>query len=64
MEKNLFISGTTNSLSEWDVENIISNQSLTDTIRLSEYQMDNTVGPYCDGLTYYQIEQLNRIQGY
>lgn len=62
--KNLIISATTNSLIDWDIEEIISNQPLTDSIRIAEYQWDNTVGMCCDGLTYYQIEELNRIQGY
>ena len=26
--------------------------------RIQEYETDNKVGPYCDGLTYLEIEQI------
>jgi len=26
--------------------------------RIQEYETDNKIGPYCDGLTYLEIEQI------
>jgi hypothetical protein len=26
--------------------------------RIQEYEYDNKIGPYCDGLTYLEIEQI------
>ena len=56
----LLISGET--LQEWNVSEILTdkvkskNQLITEMI---QYEYDNTIGPYCDGLTYLEIEQLN-----
>ena len=58
--KNLLISG--NTLQEWDVEEVLTNkvkskdQIICDMI---QSDWDNTVGPYCEGLTYLQLEQIN-----
>jgi hypothetical protein len=60
----LLISGNTMDLLDWDIQEIFSESNLDPRITLAEYQMDNTVGMCCDGLTYYQVELLNRIQGY
>jgi hypothetical protein len=58
--KNLLISGDTTQ--EWDIDKILSvktkskDQTICDMI---QNDWDNTVGPYCNGLTYLQIEQIN-----
>jgi len=61
--KNLLISG--NTLQEWDIEEVLTNkvkskdQIICDMI---QSDWDNTVGPYCEGLTYLQLEQINTYQ--
>ena len=62
--KNLLLTGNTHDMIEWDVQSVFSETKLDPKITLAEYEMDNTVGTYCDGLSYYQVELLNRIQGY
>jgi hypothetical protein len=58
--KNLLISG--NTLQEWDIEEVLTNkvkskdQIICDMI---QSDWDNTIGPYCEGLTYLQLEQIN-----
>jgi len=58
--KNLLISG--NTLQEWDIEEVLTNkvkskdQLICDMI---QSDWDNTIGPYCEGLTYLQLEQIN-----
>ncbi len=58
----LLISGET--LQEWNVSEILTdkvkskNQLITEMV---QYEYDNTIGPYCDGLTYLEIEQLNNL---
>lgn len=58
--KTLLISG--NTLQEWDVEEVLTNkvkskdQIICDMI---QSDWDNTIGPYCEGLTYLQLEQIN-----
>jgi hypothetical protein len=61
--KTLLISG--NTLQEWDIEEALTNkvkskdQTICDMI---QSDWDNTVGPYCEGLTYLQLEQINTYQ--
>jgi hypothetical protein len=61
--KTLLISG--NTLQEWDVEQVLTNkvkskdQTICDMI---QSDWDNTIGPYCEGLTYLQLEQINTYQ--
>lgn len=58
--KNLKISG--NTLQEWDIEEILTDkvkskdQTICDMI---QHDWDTTVGPYCEGLTYLQLEQIH-----
>jgi hypothetical protein len=58
----LLISGET--IQSWDIESVLTNkvksknQLITEMI---EYEWDNTIGPYCEGLTYLEIEQLNNL---
>lgn len=56
---NLLISGNTNELTGWDIQSIIpqSKDEMLETIL--QYENDNTIGKYCDGLTYLEIEVLN-----
>ena len=32
---------------------------LEEAERIKQYEWDETIGPYCNGLTYLEIEQLN-----
>jgi hypothetical protein len=59
----LLLSGETSYLKDWDPLDVIG---LTKTkeeqlILLQSKEMDNKIGPYCSGLTYYEIEQLDRF---
>jgi hypothetical protein len=56
--KNFLISGDTNQLVDWDIEDIISNKE-SDKERMLRYDWENTIGRYCDGMTYLEIEQFN-----
>ena len=56
----LLISGET--LQEWNVSEILTDKGKSKDQLITEmiqYEYDNTIGPYCDGLTYLEIEQLN-----
>lgn len=58
----LLISGET--LQEWNVSEILTNKVKSKELEIEtllQYQLDNTTGPYCDGLTYLEIEQLNNL---
>ena len=58
----LLISGET--LQEWNVSEILTNKVKSKELEIEtllQYQLDNTIGPYCDGLTYLEIEQLNNL---
>ena len=58
----LLISGET--LQEWNVEQILTNKIKSKNQLITEmvqYEYDNTIGPYCDGLTYLEIEKLNNL---
>jgi hypothetical protein len=59
--ENLKISGNTNELSNWDIEEVIKpTRSVKDEIaRILEYEYDNTIGKYTGGLTYLEVEQFN-----
>lgn len=61
---NLILSSTT-VLTEWDINDILDLKSKSkdwDLERINQYEMDNTIGPYCNGMTYLEIEILNNIQ--
>jgi hypothetical protein len=64
IQENLLISGNTNDLLGWDVQEIFSESKTDARIALTEYEWDNTIGMCCDGLTYSQIEQLNHSLNY
>mgnify|MGYP003339606535 CR=1 FL=1 len=58
--KTLLISG--NTLQEWNVEEILTDRvkSKDRTIcDMLQYEYDNKIGPYCNGMTYLEIEQFN-----
>lgn len=59
--KNLLLSGKTATTLEWDVLDVIgiSKTREQQSLELQQYDWDNTIGPYCDGMTYLEIEQLN-----
>lgn len=59
--KTLLISG--NTLEEWDVNDVIGRMDTRSEMleRIIQYELDNKVGPYCEGFTYYQLEQMDRI---
>jgi len=62
--KRLLISGDT--LQEWNVEEILTDKKSKeqDIERLIRYEEDNTVGKYCNGMTYLEIEQFNYKYNY
>ena len=62
--RTLLISGDT--LQEWNVEEILTNEKSKkkDIETLLSYDWDNTVGKYCDGMTYLEIEQFNNKYNY
>jgi hypothetical protein len=58
----LLISGET--IQSWDIESVLTNKVKSKNQLISEmiqYEYDNTIGPYCEGLTYLEIEQLNNL---
>jgi len=59
--ENLKISGNTNELSNWDIEEVIkpTRSKDYDINRILEYEFDNTIGKYTGGLTYLEVEQFN-----
>lgn len=56
--KSLLVSGSTGELTEWSVDEIVTNKP-NDRDRLVDYEWENTIGKYCDGMTYLEIEQFN-----
>jgi hypothetical protein len=59
--ENLKISGNTNELSNWDINEVIQpiRSKDYDIARILEYEYDNTIGKYTGGLTYLEVEQFN-----
>lgn len=57
--KNLLISG--NTLQEWDIQDILKPEITKDEAinRILQYDWDNTIGKYTDGMTYLEVEQFN-----
>lgn len=55
--KNLLISGNTNQVEEWDIDEIISSSKEKDIERMLQYNWDNRISR-C-GMTYLEIEQFN-----
>jgi hypothetical protein len=58
--KTLLVSG--NTLQEWNVDEILSNNIKSkdrDICDMLQYEWDNTIGQYCNGMTYLEIEQFN-----
>lgn len=59
MKNNLLVSGTTNDMVEWNVEDIIKpiKSYKVDRDRMVEYAWENKVAR--NGMTYLEIEQFN-----
>lgn len=56
--KTLMISGETGQLTEWNINDIL--ESKDNAIeRMLQYDWDNKVSKYSDGMTYLEIEQFN-----
>jgi len=58
--KTLLISG--NTLQEWNVDEILTDKTKSkdrDICDMLQYEWDNTIGQYCNGMTYLEIEQFN-----
>lgn len=59
----LLLSGETTHLKDWDTLDVIgivrTNEEQSIVLQLNDW--DNKVGQYCNGYTYYEIEQLNRF---
>lgn len=62
--KTLLISGDT--MQEWNMDEILSNgtSKKQDVERLIRYEWDNTIGKYCNGMTYLEIEQFDYKYNY
>lgn len=60
---NLLLSGKTSTISEWDIQDILGTSYTREeqSIFMDLNHLDNTIGPYCNGMTYYEIEQLNNV---
>jgi hypothetical protein len=56
----LLVSGDTSKLTDWDFEEFVPLTQTQSIERLLQYDNDNTIGPCCNGLTYLEIEQLDR----
>jgi hypothetical protein len=56
--KALLISG--NTLQEWNVKETLKTPSKAmDIERLLQYEYDNTIGKYTEGMNYLEVEQFN-----
>jgi hypothetical protein len=56
----LLLSGDTSKLTDWDFQEFVPLTQTQSIERLLQYNQDNTIGPCCNGLTYLEIEQLDR----
>jgi hypothetical protein len=54
--KNLLISGET--LQEWNLSEVFETE-LDPKERILQYENDNTIGKYCGGMTYLELQQLD-----
>jgi hypothetical protein len=60
----VLLSGETSTLEEWDVIDILDLRKKTNikgSDLLTEYEWENTIGPYCNGFNYLELEQLNNL---
>jgi hypothetical protein len=58
MKNNLLVSGTTNEMVEWNVDEIINQKSRKqDRDRMVDYDWENKIAR--NGMTYLEIEQFN-----
>lgn len=56
--QSLLLSGLTGQLESWNVNDIVSDRK-NDRDRVIQYEIDNTIGKNCNGLTYLEIEQFD-----
>ena len=55
---NLLVSGSTNEMVDWDIDDVLTEKSRKqDRDRITDYSWDNRIAR-C-GLTYLEIEQIN-----
>ena len=58
----LLLSGETSTFQDWNIKDILDlryKSTKEEAERIKQYEWDETIGPYCNGLTYLEIEQLN-----
>lgn len=58
MENNLLVSGNTNEMIAWDIDDIITTKSISqDRDRMTEYAWENKIAR--SGMTYLEIQQFD-----
>jgi single-stranded DNA-specific DHH superfamily exonuclease len=58
MKNNLLVSGTTNEMVDWNIDEIINTKSRKqDRDRMVDYEWENKIAR--NGMTYLEIEQFN-----
>jgi single-stranded DNA-specific DHH superfamily exonuclease len=58
MKNNLLVSGTTNEMVDWNIDEIINTKSRKqDRDRMVDYDWENKIAR--NGMTYLEIEQFN-----
>jgi hypothetical protein len=58
MKNNLLVSGSTNEMVDWNVDEIINTKSRKqDRDRMVDYEWENKIAR--NGMTYLEIEQFN-----
>lgn len=57
----LLLTGETSQIQEWDINDIIGLNKTRErlSLELQEYDLNNKIGPYCNGFTYLEIEEIN-----
>jgi hypothetical protein len=58
----LLLTGETLTLQEWnyqDILNLTYKSNKEEAERIKQAEWDETIGPYCNGMTYLEIEQFN-----
>jgi hypothetical protein len=58
----LLLTGETLTLQEWnfqDILNLTYKSNKEEAERIKQAEWDEAIGPYCNGMTYLEIEQFN-----
>jgi hypothetical protein len=59
-KNNLLVSGTTGQLDSWNVDEVLRNNTIGNAVeQLLQFEYDNTIGKYTEGMTYLEVEQFN-----